>query len=59
MSFGVDSNGNHLAPGTVLTSMVKQIENSVYSVINETIEGTFMGGVRYLGLTDGGSRLCP
>ena len=50
----VDSNGNHLAPGTVLTSMVKQIENSVYSVIDETITGTFMGGIRYLGLADGG-----
>ena len=50
----VDSNGNHLAPGTVLTSMVKQIENSVYGVINETINGTFMGGIRYQGLADGG-----
>ena len=50
----VDSNGNHLAPGTVLTSMVKQIENSVFSVINETINGTFMGGIRYLGLAEGG-----
>ncbi len=50
----VDSNGNHLAPGTVLTSMVKQIENSIYSVINETINGTFMGGIRYQGLADGG-----
>ena len=50
----VDSNGNHLAPGTVLTSMVKQIESSVYGVISETIEGTFMGGIRYQGLADGG-----
>ncbi len=50
----VDSNGNHLAPGTVLTSMVKQIENSVYDIINETINGTFMGGIRYLGLAEGG-----
>ncbi len=50
----VDSNGNHLAPGTVLTSMVKQIEDSVYEVINETIDVTFMGGIRYLGLADGG-----
>ena len=50
----VDSNGNHLAPGTVLTSMVKQIENSVYGVISETMDGTFMGGIRYLGLAEGG-----
>ena len=50
----VDSNGNHLAPGTVLTSMVKQIGDSVYGVINETVHGTFMGGIRYQGLADGG-----
>ena len=50
----VDSNGNHLAPGTVLTSMVKQIENSVYGVINEAVDGTFMGGIRDQGLADGG-----
>ena len=50
----VDSNGNHLAPGTVLTSMVKQIGASVYEVINETIDGSFMGGIRYLGLAEGG-----
>ena len=50
----VDSNGNHLAPGTVLTSMVKQIEDSVYGVINETINGTFTGGARYQGLADSG-----
>ncbi len=50
----VDSNGNHLAPGIVLTSMVKQIEDSVYGIISETVDGNFMAGVRYLGLADGG-----
>lgn len=50
----VDSNGNYLVPGTVLTSMVKEIEDSVYGVINETVEGNFMGGIRYLGLAEGG-----
>ena len=50
----VDSNGNHLAPGLVLTSMVKEISASVETVISETAEGNFMAGVRYLGLEDGG-----
>ena len=50
----VDSNGNHLAPGLVLTSMVKEISASVETVIGETAEGNFMAGVRYLGLEDGG-----
>ena len=50
----VDSNGNYLAPMLVLTSMVKELSASVEKVINETVEGNFMGGIRYLGLEDGG-----
>ncbi|MDE0041338.1 MAG: BMP family ABC transporter substrate-binding protein [Candidatus Poribacteria bacterium] len=50
----VDSNGNYLEPGIVLTSMVKELSDSVIKVINETAEGTFIGGARYLGLGDGG-----
>lgn len=49
----VDSNGNHLAPGTVLTSMVKEISASVLRVIGEAADGNFMAGVRYFGLEDG------
>ena len=50
----VDSNGNGLAPGLVLTSMAKEIPASVQRIIQETMEGNFMPGVRYLGLEDGG-----
>ena len=50
----VDSNGNHLAPGLVLTSMTKEIPVSVQRIIKETVEGNFMAGVRYFGLEDGG-----
>ena len=50
----VDSNGNYLEPGIVLTSMVKELSASVIKVITETADGTFIGGVRYLGLEDGG-----
>ena len=50
----VDSNGNGLAPGLVLTSMAKEIPASVQRVIHETIEGNFTAGVRYFGLKDGG-----
>ena len=50
----VDSNGNHLAPGIVLTSMVKELSASVERVIGEAVDGNFMAGVRYLGLEDGG-----
>ena len=50
----VDSNGNHLAPGLVLTSMTKEIPSSVQRIIREAVEGNFMAGVRYFGLADGG-----
>ncbi len=50
----VDDNGNHLAPGTVLTSMAKEIPASVKIIIREALEDRFMGGIRYFGLEDGG-----
>ncbi len=50
----VDSNGNHLAPGIVLTSMTKEIPASVQRIIQETVEGNFMAGIRYFGIVDGG-----
>ncbi len=49
----VDSNGNHLAPGIVLTSMTKEISTSVQRIIRETAESNFMAGIRYFGLEDG------
>ncbi len=50
----VDANGNYLAPGIVLTSMTKEIPTSVQRIIREAVEGSFMAGVRYFGLEDGG-----
>ena len=50
----VDSNGNHLAPGIVLTSMTKEISASIGRIIREAAESNFMAGVRYFGLEDGG-----
>jgi basic membrane protein A and related proteins len=31
LSIGVDSNQNHLHPGKVLTSMLKRVDNAVYT----------------------------
>lgn len=49
----VDSNGNHLAPGLVLTSMTKEISTAVQRIIQETVEDNYTPGVRYFGLADG------
>lgn len=47
---GVDSNQNMLKPGFVLTSMVKRVDNSVYDVVGEVLNGKFEGGFHVFGL---------
>jgi basic membrane protein A len=50
----VDSNGNYLAPGTILTSMVKKVDVAVYETIAAVHEGRFEGGVQEFGLAEDG-----
>lgn len=50
----VDSNGNYLAPGTILTSMVKKVDVAVYETIASVVKGRFQGGVREFGLREDG-----
>ncbi|MEM1386202.1 MAG: BMP family ABC transporter substrate-binding protein [Pseudomonadota bacterium] len=52
-SIGVDSNQNYLHPGSVLTSMLKRVDNAVYGVFKAGAEG-FEPGIELLNLaTDG------
>jgi len=53
-AIGVDSDQDHLAPGTVLTSMVKRVDVAVYEIIAEKVEGRFTPGVISLGVEDDG-----
>jgi basic membrane protein A len=41
---GVDMNQDNLAPGHVLTSMLKHIDVAVYTVIESLVKGNFRGG---------------
>jgi basic membrane protein A len=50
----VDANGNHLAPGLVLTSMIKGVELSIYQTIQSVVAGNFTGGTKVYGLKEGG-----
>ncbi len=43
-AIGVDSNQNYLAPGFVLTSMMKRIDNQAYDIIKLVVDGKFKGG---------------
>jgi basic membrane protein A and related proteins len=54
-AIGVDSNQNYMAPGRVLTSMVKRVDTQAFDVIKSAVDGTFKGGtVLYYGLKEGG-----
>ncbi len=49
LAIGVDSNQNHLQPGTMLTSMVKRVDVAVYNVLKG-----WTPGVQVLGLKEAG-----
>ena len=54
-AIGVDLNQDADQPGSVLTSMVKRVDNACYLVIESVVNGTFEGGsTRYLDLEAGG-----
>lgn len=54
LAIGVDSNQNHLYPGTMLTSMVKRIDNAVYDSFTQMKNGSWKAGVTAKGLKEGG-----
>ena len=54
LAIGVDANQNYLAPGKVLTSMVKRVDVAAYQYFMDTWKGAFSAGVVQLGLAEGG-----
>jgi basic membrane protein A len=54
LAIGVDSDQFHEAPCCVLTSMVKQVDVAVHEAVGDVIAGRFHGGLRELGLAEGG-----
>jgi basic membrane protein A len=53
-AIGVDVDQWNEAPGHVLTSMVKRVDNAVFDVIGAVKQGTFHGGVYQFGLARDG-----
>ena len=51
---GVDSNQNHLHPGSVLTSMVKRVDVATYNAMKGVEDGTWQAGTIVLGLAEDG-----
>lgn len=54
LAIGVDSNQNHLYPGSILTSMVKRVDNAVYDSFMQMKNGSWKAGVTAKGLKEGG-----
>ncbi|GAB1364791.1 BMP family ABC transporter substrate-binding protein [Rhodobacter sp.] len=52
LSIGVDSNQNHLHPGSVLTSMIKRVDNAVYEAFTEGAD--LKPGINVMGLANDG-----
>lgn len=53
-AIGVDSNQDGLAQGTVLTSMIKNVDTAVYNTIKAVKEGTFKAGEQRFGVAENG-----
>jgi basic membrane protein A len=54
LGIGVDSNQNYLHPGSVLTSMLKRVDNAVFSAFDDLKNDAWTGGVQVLGLAQEG-----
>ena len=53
-AIGVDSNQNHLQPGTMLTSMIKRVDNAAYDTFKAKMDGSWQAGIVSLGLAEKG-----
>ena len=54
LAIGVDSNQNHIHPGTILTSMIKRVDLAVYEAFKSGKDGSWKAGSRVLGVAEGG-----
>jgi basic membrane protein A len=54
LAIGVDSNQNGVAPGHVLTSMLKRVDVAAYDTLKSVMDGKFEAGVHILGVAEGG-----
>lgn len=58
-AIGVDTDQDFLAPGHVLTSMMKRADVAVYTLVEQLVNGTLQSGVLRFGLANGGVGLSP
>lgn len=54
LGIGVDSNQNYMQPGSVLTSMVKRVDEAVYKAFSDVNNGEFTAGFNFMNVANGG-----
>ncbi|MBL7129578.1 MAG: BMP family ABC transporter substrate-binding protein, partial [Ignavibacteria bacterium] len=54
LAIGVDLDQYNEAPGFILTSMTKQVDEIIYQTIKDFLDNKFSGGVKTLGLKEKG-----
>jgi len=57
LAIGVDSDQYAEAPGHILTSMIKDVDVTVFDTIQRLQNGTFSGGIHEFGLAEDGVRI--
>lgn len=53
-AIGVDSNQDSVAPGTVLTSMIKKVDVAVFDTVKSVKDGKFQPGLTVYGVAENG-----
>ncbi|MDR1566989.1 MAG: BMP family ABC transporter substrate-binding protein [Treponema sp.] len=52
-AIGVDNVQDSFYPGSIILSVIKRVDNSTYSLIQDYVNGSYKGGFRTLDLEDG------
>ena len=58
-AIGVDTDQNHLAPETVITSAMKRVDTAAQDISKSVKEGTFTAGIHTYGMSNNGVGLAP
>jgi basic membrane protein A len=56
-AIGVDSNQDDIAPGSVIVSMIKRVDTSVFLLVKNAAEGNFKSGFSIIGMKEGATGL--
>ncbi|HRF60802.1 MAG TPA: BMP family ABC transporter substrate-binding protein [Fimbriimonadaceae bacterium] len=59
LAIGVDSDQDAVAPGFVLTSMIKRVDEAVYQTVKDLKDGSWSAGEKIYDLKAGGVTLSP